>query len=141
MDKKIDFTLKNVILADDMKYMLDQASRILKSMGFISTNIHFAEDGIEAMKIAQNFKNKGQKIDIIISDWNMPGKNGLQFLDDIRNDDILKMTPFVLVTTESESDHVIAALKLKVNSYIIKPYTEEKFKDTVISVFNELEKK
>jgi two-component system chemotaxis response regulator CheY len=58
----------------------------------------------------------------VISDWNMEPMTGYDLLKQVRADDKLKTTPFIMVTAESKTDNVIAAKKAGVDNYIVKPF-------------------
>jgi two-component system chemotaxis response regulator CheY len=77
---------------------------ILKQLGF--KNLVEADDGTSAWDVLE-----GQKIDLIISDWNMPKMTGLDLLKKVRASDSLKKTPFLMVTAEAISDKLEKILK------------------------------
>ena len=81
---------------------------------------------------------KSQKIDFIISDWNMPTMSGLELLKAVRTDEELNKTPFLMVTAEALKENVVEAVKAGVNNYIVKPFTaeilEEKIKKIIESI-------
>jgi two-component system chemotaxis response regulator CheY len=79
-----------------------------------------AEDGVAALKVLQS-----QKVDFVISDWNMPNMSGLELLKAVRGSDDLKELPFLMVTAEALKDNVVAAVKAGVSNYIVKPFTAE----------------
>ncbi|HBT04124.1 MAG TPA: response regulator, partial [Thermodesulfobacterium commune] len=100
---------------------------ILTQLGF--KNILEADDGSSALELL-----KKEKIDLIISDWNMPKMSGLDLLKAVRNDPNLKDILFVMVTAEAQKDNVIEAIKHGVNQYIVKPFTPETLKEKLEKV-------
>ena len=64
-------------------------------------------------------------VDFVISDWNMPNMNGLEFLKAVRADGDLSSKPFLMVTAEALQDNVVLAVKAGVSDYIVKPFTAE----------------
>ncbi len=118
-----------VLVADDFKTMRRIIINILKQLGF--TNIIEAENGKEAFE-----KAKSEKVDLIISDWNMPVMTGLDFLKAVRSDKELKDTPFLMVTAESEKSNVIEAIKAGVSNYIIKPFTAQTLKEKLSKILS-----
>jgi two-component system chemotaxis response regulator CheY len=68
---------------------------------------------------------KQQTYDLVISDVHMPRMSGLELLKQARSTEALNQTPFLMVTTESSKSAVLEAIKLKVNGYIVKPFTPE----------------
>ena len=107
-----------ILIVDDFATMRKVIRNLLKQGGF--ENVVEAEDGVAALKVL-----KSQKMDFIISDWNMPNMSGLELLKAVRGDDELKELPFLMVTAEALKDNVVAAVKAGVSNYIVKPFTAE----------------
>jgi len=82
-----------------------------------SCDIIVVEDGQAAW---DRIKQGG--IDIILSDWNMPNKTGDELLLDVREDEEVKYTPFLMLTARSDKDSVITAVQSGVSNYISKPF-------------------
>ena len=102
----------------------------LKKIGF--NNIIEAEDGNMALS-----EMKKDKIDLVISDWNMPHMTGLELLKAIRKDQALKDVPFIMVTAEGQRENVLHAVQEGVNNYVIKPFTPEVLAEKIKKVFKE----
>ncbi len=111
MDKSI-----KILIVDDFATMRKVIRNLLKQGGY--ENIVEAEDGVNALKIL-----KSQKIDFVVSDWNMPNMSGLELLKAVRADEELKALPFLMVTAEALQENVVAAVKAGVSNYIVKPFT------------------
>lgn len=107
-----------ILVVDDFATMRKEVKNLLKQAGY--ENIVEAEDGVKALRTL-----KSQKIDFVISDWNMPNMTGIELLKAIRADSDLAKMPFLMVTAEALQDNVIAAVKAGVNNYIVKPFTAE----------------
>ena len=107
-----------ILIVDDFATMRKVIRNLLKQGGF--ENIVEAEDGVAALKVLQS-----QKVDFVISDWNMPNMSGLELLKAVRGADDLKELPFLMVTAEALKDNVVAAVKAGVSNYIVKPFTAE----------------
>jgi two-component system chemotaxis response regulator CheY len=75
-----------------------------------------ANDGVDALR-----KLAGSKLDIIITDINMPIMDGLKLVKRVRSDDALKAIPIVIITTEGADEDRQRALALGANAYITKP--------------------
>lgn len=120
-----------ILIIDDYKTMLRIIRNLLKQIGF--ENVEEATDGSSALKML-----KGGKFDLIISDWNMEPMTGLQLLKEVRADEELCKTPFIMVTAESKTENVIAAKEQGVNNYIVKPFNAETLKGKLQSVVGEL---
>ena len=113
----IDPNIK-ILIVDDFSTMRKIIRNILTQLGF--KNILEADDGTTALEIL-----KKEKVDLIISDWNMPKMSGLELLKAVRSDENLKDIPFVMVTAEAQKENILEAIKYKVNQYIVKPFTPE----------------
>ncbi len=107
-----------ILIVDDFATMRKVIRNLLKQGGY--ENVVEAEDGVAALKILQS-----QKVDFVISDWNMPNMSGLELLKAVRGSDELKELPFLMVTAEALKDNVVAAVKAGVSNYIVKPFTAE----------------
>ncbi len=81
-----------------------------------------ADDGSTAWEIL----NK-DKIDFIISDWNMPKMSGIELLRKVRASEEFADLPFLMVTAEGQQENVIEAVQAGVSNYIVKPFTPETF--------------
>jgi len=117
-----------ILVVDDFKTMRKIIKNILTQLGF--KNIIEADDGTTALELL-----KKQKVDLIISDWNMPKMNGLELLKSVRSDDNLKDIRFIMVTAEAQKESVIEAIKHGVNQYVVKPFTPETLKEKLEKVF------
>lgn len=116
-----------VLVVDDYKTMIRIIRNLLKQLGF--TDVDEAADGSEAL---QKMRERGYGL--VISDWNMEPMTGYQLLKEVRADENLKETPFILVTAESKTENVIAAKKAGVNNYIVKPFNAGTLKSKIESV-------
>jgi two-component system chemotaxis response regulator CheY len=126
MDKNI-----KILVVDDFATMRKVIRNLLKQVGYI--NIVEAEDGVLALRAL-----KSQKVDLVISDWNMPNMTGLELLKAVRADEDLKTTPFLMVTAEALQDNVIAAVKAGVSNYIVKPFTAEVLNDKITKILEKI---
>lgn len=119
-----------VLVVDDYQTMIRIIRNLLKQLGF--ENIDEATDGKEALE-----KMKVKKYGLVISDWNMEPMTGYELLREVRADEILKPTPFIMVTAESKTENVIAAKKAGVNNYIVKPFNAQTLKAKIASVLGD----
>jgi two-component system chemotaxis response regulator CheY len=120
-----------ILVVDDFATMRKVVKTLLKQVGY--DDIVEAEDGVTALKAL-----KSQKIDLIISDWNMPNMTGLELLKAVRADEDFKTMPFLMVTADALPDNVIAAVKAGVSNYIVKPFTAEVLNDKVKKILEKL---
>lgn len=119
-----------ILTVDDFSTMRRIIRNMLRQLGY--TNIVEAEDGVEALGLLQR-----EKVDFVISDWNMPNMNGLELLKAIRADENLKPIPVLLVTAEALKEYVVEAVKAGVNSYVVKPFTAETLKEKIDTIFKD----
>jgi len=118
-----------VLVVDDFSTMRRIVKNILRQLGF--NNIVEADDGTTGLGVLQK-----EKIDLIISDWNMPKMTGLDLLKAVKSDDALKDIPFLMVTAEAQQENIIEAVKAGVSNYIVKPFTAETLGKKIEQVFN-----
>ncbi|MDJ0836260.1 MAG: response regulator [Acidobacteriota bacterium] len=113
------------LVVDDSSTMRRIISNTLKKIGY--SNITEAEDGKDALS-----KLDGS-INIVITDWNMPNMDGLEFVKQVRSGPY-KAVPILMVTTNAAKDDVIQALKAGVNNYVVKPMTPETLEEKVNAI-------
>jgi two-component system chemotaxis response regulator CheY len=119
-----------VLVVDDYQTMVRIIRNLLKQLGF--ENVDEAADGREALE-----KMKKTQYGLVISDWNMEPMTGYELLREVRANEILKPTPFIMVTAESKTENVIAARQAGVNNYIIKPFNAQTLKAKIASVLGD----
>jgi len=107
-----------ILIVDDFATMRKVIKNLLRQIGY--QDVTEAEDGVHALK-----ELKSQKIDFVISDWNMPNMTGIELLRAVRADSELSSLPFLMVTAESLKENVVEAVKAGVSNYIVKPFTAE----------------
>lgn len=116
-----------VLIVDDYKTMLRIIRNLLKQIDF--NNVEEAMDGSEALS-----KLRASSFGLVISDWNMAPMTGLQLLQEVRADNRLKTTPFIMITAESKTENVVAAKQAGVSNYIVKPFNAETLRDKIEKV-------
>jgi two-component system, chemotaxis family, chemotaxis protein CheY len=118
----------NILVVDDFSTMRRIIKNILRQLGYV--NIFEADDGTTALDVL-----KSEKIQFVISDWNMPRMSGIELLKTVRTSDGWKDLPFLMVTAEGQKEHVIEAVKNRVNNYIVKPFTAETLTEKINKIF------
>ena len=113
-----------ILLVEDAKVMRTMEKKVLSSLGY--ENIIEAEDGNFAIDILSS-----QKIDLVISDWNMPNKDGLELVQWLRANDALKSLPFLMATGRGEKKEMAKAEQAGVNSFIAKPFNAAELKEKI----------
>lgn len=124
-------TNMKVLVVDDFSTMRRIIKNLLRELGF--SNISEADDGSTALPMLQ-----GGDFDFVVTDWNMPGMQGIDLLRAIRADDSLKHIPVLMVTAEAKKEQIIAAAQAGVNGYIVKPFTAGTLKTKLDKVFERL---
>lgn len=117
-----------VLVVDDFSTMRRIVKNILRQLGF--NNIIEADDGTTAWEILQK-----QKIDFIVSDWNMPQMTGIELLRKVRADEKFADLPFLMVTAEAQQENILEAAQAKVSNYIVKPFTADTLKKKIDKMF------
>jgi len=120
-----------VLVVDDQLTMREVTRLALQEMGV--RNIIDAENGDDAFKKATT-----QPLDMIISDFNMPGMDGLGLLRAVRGHPAVRKLPFILVTGRGDNALVVSAAQAGVNNYIVKPFTAEMLREKVEAVVGKL---
>lgn len=123
----MDLSMK-VLIVDDFATMRRIMKNILKQIGF--TNIIEADDGTTALE-----ELKKNKIDLIISDWNMPKMTGIELLKAVRSSGEYKDIPFLMVTAEAQKQNVIEAVQAGVSNYVVKPFTADQISEKLEKIF------
>ena len=109
------------LVVDDFSTMRRMVRVVLNELGY--DNVIEAEDGDQALPI---LKQGG--IDFLVTDWNMPGMQGLELLKAVRSDPKLAKLPVLLVTAEAKRDQIVEAAQAGVSGYVLKPFTAQTLK-------------
>ena len=127
----MDYEL-NILIVDDVSTMRRIIQNLLRDLGF--NNTQEAVDGKSALPILQS-----GNIDLLITDWNMPGMTGIELLRTVRADEKLADLPVLMVTAESNRGQIIEAAQAGVNGYIVKPFTAVTLKEKIDKIFERAE--
>jgi len=122
------------LVVDDSLTMRRIVINTLKSLGY--GTVVEAADGKEAMT-----KILSEGADFLITDWNMPEMNGLELTRWVRNSSAVQSMPILMVTTRGNKEDVIEAMKMRVNNYIVKPFTAQGLKEKIDQILKTMEPK
>ncbi len=97
--------------------------------GRILNRVHVAKDGELAMAFLRREAPYGDapRADLIILDLNLPKKDGLEVLNEVKTDDDLKTIPVIVLTTSSAGADILSSYQLHANAYVTKPVGFEPF--------------
>ncbi|MBC7712110.1 MAG: response regulator [Rhizobacter sp.] len=127
------YSSKKILVADDTAFLRTSLIKDLVDLGFDKGNILECENGRVAYDNLIASAEKNDHFDLILSDWNMPKLNGLEFLKLVRGSKkYFSDIPFILITTVSEKEKIVEALSYNVSSYIIKPIQLKKLQETIV---------
>ena len=121
-----------ILIVDDFSTMRRIIKNLLRDLGF--TNTVEADDGNTALPIL----NAGG-IDFLVTDWNMPGMQGIDLLKHVRADEKLSTLPVLMVTAEQKREQIIEAAQAGVNGYIVKPFTAATLKEKIDKIFERID--
>jgi chemotaxis family two-component system response regulator Rcp1 len=113
---------REILLIEDSPSDADLAREAL-DQGKILNNLHFVEDGVEAMKFLRRKEPylRVPRPDLILLDLNLPKKTGVEVLTEIKTDQSLKLIPVVILSTSAAQEDIIQSYSLHANCYITKP--------------------
>ncbi len=119
----------SIITVDDSSTMRRIIKNTLQKLGF--ETILEAGNGLEALEVMS--KNK---VDMVVTDWNMPEMDGLTFVKAVRAKDEYKDLPILMITTEAAKEDILTALRSGVNNYVVKPFTPETLQEKVFKLLD-----
>ncbi|NOX35213.1 MAG: ABC transporter substrate-binding protein [Deltaproteobacteria bacterium] len=119
-----------IVVADDSGTMRIMFKQILNKAGF--ENLVMAVNGVDGLE-----KVKVEKPDLVISDWNMPQMDGLEFLIALRKMDDFKNLPFIMATAQSDKGQQIAIMEAGGNAHVPKPFDEGQISRAIEKAFSD----
>ncbi len=118
----------SILVVDDFSTMRRIIKGLLQDLGF--ANITEADDGLTALSLL-----KAGNFDLLITDWNMPGMQGVELLRQVRADERMKKLPVLMLTAEAKREQIVAAAQAGVSGYVIKPFTAATLKEKIDKIF------
>ena len=126
MDKNM-----KILIVDDFSTMRRIIKNLLRDLGY--TNTAEADDGNTALPML-----KSGDFDFLVTDWNMPGMQGIDLLKAVRADAKLVSLPVLMVTAEAKREQIVEAAQAGVNGYIVKPFTAATLKEKIDKIFERI---
>jgi two-component system, chemotaxis family, chemotaxis protein CheY len=120
--------MPKALIADDSATMRKILIRSLNACGL--AEVVEAADGVEALQLFGE-----QSFDLVLTEWNMPGKSGLDLIQEIRASGA--KVPIIMITTEAEKSRVVEVIKAGVSEYVIKPFTAEMLRGKIEKVMGQ----
>jgi len=117
----------SALIVDNSSVMRKIIERALRQAGLATANVFEAATGIEALDVLRR-----SRVDLILSDINMPHMDGLEFLRQMRAQGIAPGVPVVIIANESSEDQVREAIAAGAQSYIRRPFTLEQVKERIL---------
>jgi two-component system, chemotaxis family, response regulator Rcp1 len=117
-----DAQTMDVLLVEDNPGDVRLTTEALKDAK-VDNRLHVTRDGIEAMAFLHRKEpfTDAARPDLILLDLNLPRKNGLEVLAEVKSDPDLKMIPIVVISTSTSDEDVLASYQLHANSFVAKP--------------------
>ena len=115
---------KTIFLVDDSATILLSVSGILTKAGFSVEKAASAEEALKKF-------GSGVKVDLLITDLNMPGMNGIEFIKEVRTLPNYKFMPILFLTTESQQSKRLEAKAAGASGWLVKPATADELLGTI----------
>ena len=131
-----EFLEKKILVVDDIPMSVAYLVKQLKSLGF--SNIIQFTDSVEAWESFAQAQLSDNPYDLVITDLNMPGMDGMDFIAQIKNDEMSKETKVIVVSADHDPLVIDEAMDLGVAEYITKPINLDELKDKMEFVFKGL---
>ncbi len=112
------------LVVDDSSTMRRIIINTLNKLGH--TDVVEASNGREGID-----RLASARVDMIITDWNMPEVSGIEFIRAVRTQETTSRVPVLMVTTNAAKDDIVEALRAGVNNYVVKPFTPETMKEKI----------
>lgn len=102
----------------------------------IINNLHIATDGEEALAILEKESPYETHVtpDLILLDINLPKMSGREVLDRIKNNEVLRRIPVIILSSSDNKEDILKMYDLHANSYIVKPVNVEQFNEVALTI-------
>ncbi|MDD9950997.1 MAG: response regulator [Zetaproteobacteria bacterium] len=120
------------LVVDDNNYARKLSEYALRKIGF--------QDILLALSVehaTQSIESCSGRIDLIVSDWNMPEKDGLDFFKELKQDPKTASIPFIMLTGMTGAEAIKEAQQEGIQYYLVKPFTEASLRTKVDHIFKD----
>jgi two-component system, chemotaxis family, chemotaxis protein CheY len=124
------------LIVDDSAMMRKVVERALRQAGVNLTEVIQANNGVEALAMLREAASSNSEFNLIFSDINMPVMDGLEFIEQRKQEGLALGVPVVMITTEGSSPMVMRALAAGAKGYICKPFTTDQVKACVLPLLS-----
>jgi two-component system chemotaxis response regulator CheY len=111
--------MAKALIVDDSKTIRVILGRIMRELGYETCE---AANGAEGLRVMESEKGN---VNLVLADWYMPEMDGLEMIKRLRRDSELASLTIIMVTRETEFDHMTSALEAGADEYVMKPFTKE----------------
>lgn len=115
-----------VLIMDDSESIRWVLRDLLANEGFDAVEASNVDDGLKAY---HTLKKNGSLPKLILTDLSMPGKSGLEFIQEIRQTD--RKTPIIMVTTNAQKENIQEGKRVGANGWVVKPVYKENFSEVI----------
>jgi two-component system, chemotaxis family, chemotaxis protein CheY len=116
-----------ILVVDDSSVIRESVRKELLGIGYSS--VIEADDGKKALALLEGASATSSPVTLVISDWNMPNMNGLEFLKVVRRTPKWLNLPFIMLTSASQISEVVDAISAGVSTYVVKPLDGKTLKE------------
>ena len=124
----------NVLIVDDSRPMRLVIKKTIKISGFDVGEVFEAANGKEALDVLRD-----NWVDLVLTDYNMPDMNGLELIEKMKKDEVMRSMPAVMITTEGSQQRVQEFMDKGASEYIKKPFTPEEIRRKLNKIMGEPE--
>ena len=122
----------SILIVDDSLPMRSVIKKTLGAAGYGGSEILEAQNGQEALDMMRH-----NWVDVVLTDYNMPVMNGLDFILKAKKEDLLRDIPFIVVSTEGNKDRISQFMESGAAGYVTKPFTAESIRDVMVTILGE----
>lgn len=121
----------HIMCVDDMSVSRGLLQQALEEIGV--TNLHYEKDGASALR-----RLVASPVHLVLSDYNMPGMDGLSLLEGLRNNRSTQKIGFILITGRADREILTRGVSLGMNNFLVKPFSTQQLRIAIEKVVGPL---